>query len=76
MNPIIIFYLQVLAQRCLEAGILEVECQLDATPNGKLEKFLQILQSNGVALKESERYIHRHPHEMTRMEKPWEAIIE
>lgn len=67
---------RVFAQRCIEAGIYEMECAEEATPASKLAKFLETVEANGIALKESERYVKHHPNYFIRMEKPWEVIVD
>lgn len=49
-----------------------MDCTIEPTPNGKVAKFLDIVQNNGVALKESERYVKKYAWDQHRMEKPWE----
>lgn len=54
-----------------------MECVVDREPaGGKVDKFLSTFESNGVALKESERYIKAKPSDQLRMEKPWELVVE
>jgi len=67
---------RVFAQRCIEAGIYELECDEEATPNGKLDKFLKTFEAGGVALTESPRYVKHYPNHYARMEKPWEVIVD
>lgn len=43
----------------------------EAAPGGKLEKFFNELESNGVKLKESPRYIKKYAFDTERMDKPW-----
>lgn len=66
-------FIQVFAQRCLEAGLIEMECEAvaEAVPNGKLEKFLNELQNGGVKLTESPRYVKYYAADHRRMDKPW-----
>lgn len=63
--------MQVFAQRCLEAGIIEVENFNEATPGGKLDTFLKELEKNGLKLTESPQYVKKHAHDTIRMDKPW-----
>lgn len=64
---------QVLAQRCLESGLTEMLCTINPEPNGKVEKFLKTLQSEGVRLEEAEQYKPARPWDKDRPEKPWEV---
>lgn len=64
---------QVFAQRCLESGLTEMFCNINATPNGKLEKFLKTLESEGVRLEEADQYKPDRPWNLDRPEKPWEV---
>lgn len=42
------------------------------TPEGgKLEKFFQEMEKNGVRLKESPRYVKNAASDLDRMDKPW-----
>lgn len=66
--------MQVLAQRCLESGLTEVLNTVQPPANGKLDKFIRTLESNGVCLTEPERYVPMTPLNMERPEKPWEVI--
>ncbi|KAJ8972099.1 hypothetical protein NQ314_000325 [Rhamnusium bicolor] len=44
---------RVLADRCLQSGIIEVSCNIQPpTQNGKVALFLKTLQQNGVTLEE------------------------
>lgn len=63
--------MQIFAQRCLEAGIIEMENFNDASPNGKLERFFKELENNGLKLSESPRYIKHYAADIKRMDKPW-----
>lgn len=65
------FLLKVFAQRCLEAGIIEVEHFDEVTPDGKLDNFLKELEKNGLKLKESPQYVKKYAHDAIRMDKPW-----
>lgn len=66
------FVLQVLAQRCREAGLTEMSCTLEPVPNSKPEKFLKTLEAGGIELKEQDRFIAPRPWHETRQEKPWD----
>lgn len=48
-------------------------CTINATPNGKLEKFLKTLENEGVRLEEAEQYKPDRPWNLHRAEKPWEV---
>lgn len=67
---------RILARRCLEAGIYQVECGEKVEPNTKVHAFIQTLENNGIALKESKRYNHVGPTHWERPEKPWEVIVD
>lgn len=66
-------HLQVLAQRCLEFGLIEMRCDIEPTPNGKVDKFLKTLEASGISLTEPERFQPHRPWDMDRPEKPWEV---
>lgn len=65
--------LQVFAQRCLESGLTEMMSTISGTPNGKVDKFLKTLESEGVRLEEAEQYKPDRPWNLRRPEKPWEV---
>lgn len=48
-------------------------CSIKSVPEGKIDKFLNILKENGVRLTESERFMPQRPWDMDRPEKPWEV---
>lgn len=64
---------RVLAQRCLQAGITEMTCNVNAVAGSKLEKLLQAVQENGVSFQEPTRLPNTHPWDAYRHEKPWEV---
>ncbi|XP_017867000.1 PREDICTED: 39S ribosomal protein L18, mitochondrial [Drosophila arizonae] len=64
---------RVLAQRCLQAGITEMTCNVTAVPGSKLEKLLKAVQENGVSFQEPARLPLTHPWDAFRHEKPWEV---
>lgn len=64
---------RVLAQRCIQAGITVMSCNIEAVPNGKVDKFLKIMEENGVSLQEPERFKTPHPWDAYRQEKYWET---
>lgn len=43
----------------------------EAIPGGKLEKFFQELEKNGIKLTESPRFKKSHAPDKERMDKPW-----
>lgn len=43
----------------------------ESVPGGKMEKFFQELEKNGLKLKESPRYVKKHAPDTVRMDKPW-----
>lgn len=63
--------MQIFAQRCLEAGIIEMENFNEAPSDGKLERFLKELENNGLKLTESPRYIKYYAADTKRMDRPW-----
>lgn len=71
-----LFCQQVLAQRCLESGIIEMFSTIKPTPNSKVEKFLQELEKGGVSLKEGQRYFKNYAYDTLRMDKSWETHVE
>jgi len=64
---------RVFAQRCLESGLTEVMCNIKPSSNGKTEKFLKTLESEGVRLEEPAQYKPERPWNLFRPEKPWEV---
>ncbi|XP_034651737.1 39S ribosomal protein L18, mitochondrial [Drosophila subobscura] len=64
---------RVLAQRCLQSGITEMTCNVDAVAGSKLQKLLQTLQDNGVSFQEPTRLVNSQPWDAYRHEKPWEV---
>ncbi|XP_061722821.1 large ribosomal subunit protein uL18m [Cydia pomonella] len=67
---------QVFAQRCLEAGISEMYCDIQATKGGKIERLIKEVQNGGIKLKEPEVYKKPYPWDKHRPEKPWSVIEE
>ncbi|KAH0556502.1 39S ribosomal protein L18, mitochondrial [Cotesia glomerata] len=63
---------RVLAQRCLESGILFVHADPDLPDCEKTNLALQQLINEGISLSEPLRYIHPNPWDINRPEKPWE----
>lgn len=65
---------RVLAQRCLESGLLEVQSFIELShEEGKVALFLKALQDGGVVLKEPEQFKGYTPWDNVRPEKPWEV---
>lgn len=64
---------RVLAQRCLEFGITEMYCDIEATEGSKVHKLLNEVISGGINLEEPEVYKKPNPWDMLRPEKPWEV---
>lgn len=64
----------MLAQRCLQTGIIEVSCFLKP-PNedGRVASFLQALTDSGISLVEQPQYKPSYPWDQYRPEKPWEV---
>lgn len=64
---------KVFAQRCLEAGFIEMRCDFRNVKGGKIEKFVQTLSESGLFLME---WKHVRPqlevnHFVGRREKPY-----
>ncbi|KAJ8916625.1 hypothetical protein NQ315_000270 [Exocentrus adspersus] len=65
---------RVLADRCLQSGIIEVDCTIEPPiPNGKVAQFLKAVEDGGVVLKEPPQYKPSRPWDQFRPEKPWEV---
>lgn len=65
----------MLAQRCLQAGILEVNCFIKPpNPDGKVALFIEALKDGGVSLIEPQQYKPSYPWDQYRPEKPWEVV--
>uniref|UniRef100_A0A6M2DS71 Large ribosomal subunit protein uL18m n=1 Tax=Xenopsylla cheopis TaxID=163159 RepID=A0A6M2DS71_XENCH len=64
---------KVFAQRCIEFGLSEMYCDLQAAPNGKIDKFLKSVEAGGVILQEPSRFKKAQPWDADRPEKPWEV---
>lgn len=69
---------KVFAQRCLESGFIEMECDLNPKDGGKADAFLKVLKSEGLILEEPRRVTPQLEvnHFVGRKEKPygdWEA---
>lgn len=65
---------RILAQRCLESGLLEIQSFIEAPgKDGKVALFLKALEDGGVSLKEPEQYKKPKPWDKHRPEKPWEV---
>ncbi|XP_041971685.1 39S ribosomal protein L18, mitochondrial [Aricia agestis] len=67
---------RVFAQRCLESGITEMFCDLEAKEGGKVDIFLKELVKGGVRLQEMDVYKNPYPTDEFRPEKPWEVTEE
>lgn len=65
---------RVLAQRCHEMGLLQLESFIQADEGTKTHRFLKTLEENGISLKESERLLPARPWDLNRAEKPWEVL--
>lgn len=70
------FHIQIFAQRCLQTGLIEMLCDIDAPPGGKVEHFLKELEDGGVILSEAEQYIKNHSYDTHRMVKPWDIQVD
>ncbi|XP_001658909.2 39S ribosomal protein L18, mitochondrial [Aedes aegypti] len=64
---------KIFANRCLEAGLTEMRCDIQPKPNGKADIFLKTLTESGIKLQEPERIKPIQPWDMERPEKPWEV---
>jgi len=64
---------RVLAFRCLQSGITEMVCNIEAEPGSKTKKFLETMQDNGVTLQEPDRLKAAYPWDAYREDKPWEV---
>jgi len=66
---------RVLAQRCLECGLLEVHSSYEAESSSlKVRTLLKGLEEAGILLKEPKRF-HPHRHwSRAAEEKPWEVF--
>ncbi|XP_054740546.1 39S ribosomal protein L18, mitochondrial [Anastrepha obliqua] len=73
-TPAFVNLARVFAMRCLQSGITEMACNIDAVPGGKIDKFLRTLEENGLKLQEPERYVAPLPWDAVRHEKPWEVV--
>ena len=51
-----------------------MRCDIVPVPNGKVEKFIKIVEENGIVLKEPDRIKPIKPWDKTRPEKPWEVF--
>ncbi|CAH0713543.1 unnamed protein product, partial [Brenthis ino] len=67
---------KVFAQRCIECGITEMSCNLEATKGGKIEKFIDAVTKGGIRLEEMNVYKKPLPWDQYRTEKPWEVTEE
>ncbi|XP_008559585.1 39S ribosomal protein L18, mitochondrial [Microplitis demolitor] len=63
---------RILAQRCLESGILFIHADPELPECEKTNLALQELIKEGITLNEPLRYIHPNPWDLQRPEKPWE----
>lgn len=64
---------RVLAQRCLQAGITEMTCNVQAVSGSKLDKLLKVVQESGISFEEPTRLPNSQPWDAYRHEKPWEV---
>lgn len=49
-------------------------CNIAASPNTKIEKFIKTCEANGVSLSEPDRYIKPQPWDAARPPKPWPNV--
>nr|CAD7413080.1 unnamed protein product [Timema poppensis] len=64
----------VFSQRCLESGITEVYCNMEAKPGSKVASFLSGVEQGGLVLSEPARFRPQGPRSLHKPEKPWEVI--
>lgn len=65
---------RVLAQRCLQTGLIEVQSFIKTkNSDDKVALFLQALQDGGVCITEPSQFKAAMPWDMDRPEKPWEV---
>ena len=66
---------RVLAQRCLQCGMLELHSDyVDETASSKTAAILEAIKLAGISLKEPERYLPHYHWSRVAMEKPWELV--
>lgn len=65
---------RVLAQRCHEMGLTQLESFIKADKGTKTDQFLRTLEASGIGLKESEQFLPARPWDIDRPEKPWEVL--
>merc|ERR1719433_2103939 len=54
---------QVISQRCLETGVSEVHLEVSQEDREeKMIKFIQVIESSGLSLKEADVYMPTNPH--------------
>ena len=55
---------QVISQRCLETGVNEVHLEVsqEDREKEKMVKFIEVIESSGLSLKEAEVYMPTNPH--------------
>lgn len=63
---------RVLAQRCLEAGICEMEVDTSLTGE-KYDLLIKEMENSGIILTELRRYKYPYSFTKDRPEKPWET---
>ncbi|XP_012287117.1 39S ribosomal protein L18, mitochondrial [Orussus abietinus] len=64
---------RILANRCLESGIVAIQFYDKPSEGSKVHLFIDELQKNGICLNEPPVYKHRHVSHYIREEKPWEV---
>lgn len=64
---------KILAQRCLESGILFVHNDPKQIQCGKFNLIVQELEKSGIILTEPSRFKKANPWDQLRPEKPWEV---
>ncbi|XP_018336394.1 39S ribosomal protein L18, mitochondrial-like [Agrilus planipennis] len=66
---------RVLAQRCLECGLIEISNDYDpVNKEGKVALLLKALEESGISLTEPVQFQPYRPWDQHRPEKPWDVI--
>lgn len=65
---------RILAQRCIESGILFVHNDPKQIQCNKYNLILQELGKNGIILTEPPRFKKANPWDLERPDKPWEVL--
>lgn len=65
---------RVLAQRCLQSGICELQVEPGLIRTKKITFLLEEVAKAGIILEEGERYVHPTPWHYERPDKAWETF--